>query len=213
MIRIVTLQNYWSKNNFKIGISGTKNTSISENEYQECVEDAISVWEATLKQFVKDNQQYSNLSNIQFDVHRGLDDDDDIRFRWWYSHEDNGRTFFNPLMWEIKTVNIFIAKHNGPIRETMEQSLPTDPIILRNVEQIKSIAIHELGHALGLGHCSYFKDLMFTGGQNQPDPRRKISSLDLQVLSQLFSTMGNQNSTSLTYSIKDTDWVSVQIDP
>lgn len=209
MARIVPLQNFWTKTNFQIGIDDTLHTSISTNEYQQLVEDAIDTWIDTLMDFANNNPQFSNLENLTFDVHRGLQENDDIQFRWWFSHQLNGVTTFNPELWEIHNVNIWLGKHHGPIRITQGDAQPDDRSILRTQEQIRSLALHEFGHALGLGHCSFFKDLMFTGGMQQPDPRREISNLDLTVLSQIFES-NNQTRTSLTYQIPDNEWVSVQ---
>jgi len=207
--RIVPLQNFWTKTNFLIGISDTRPTSISNNEYQQIVEDAITTWSDTLTDFANNNSQFSNLANPTFDVHRVLQENDDIQFRWWFSHQLNGLTTFNPELWEIQNVTIFLGKHHGPIRFNQDDAQPGDRSILRTREQIRSLTLHEFGHALGLGHCSYHKDLMFTGGMNQPDPRRVISNLDLEVLSQIFES-NNQTRTSLTYQIPDHEWISVQ---
>ena len=213
MARIVPLENFWEKTSFQIGIDRPLPTSISGDEYQQLVEEAINIWQATLTEFANNNNEFSNLADIQFNIHRGIQDDDDIKFRWWFSHEINGLTIFNPIRWEIHDVNIFIAKHHGPIRITEGDSLPSDRLILRRRDQIRSAAMHELGHALGLGHCSYSRDLMYTGGGDQPDPRRQISRLDLHVLSLIFSSIGNQNPILLPYQIPDNEWVSVQVNP
>ena len=88
MARIVPLENFWNQKTFQIGIREPRPTSISGNEYQQLVEEAINIWQETLIDFANNNSEYSNLADFQFHVHRGIQDNDDIKCRWWYSNEN-----------------------------------------------------------------------------------------------------------------------------
>jgi len=205
---IATLPCFWDITHFTVGIestTGTQNANqtqeITSEQYRELVIQGINRWNTVLQRDYDDNL-YPNISNINFKILDGPTEEADINVRWWEFNESNGRADTEPNTGIIKNhATVFIAKHkiDG---------------IWHNAAQISSITAHEVGHVLGLEHIKqwsqnpFTNDLMITGTQIQPDPNRRISSLDLQVINEMFGTTTVQERGNIpqTFIIPETEW-------
>jgi len=216
-IEIITMPNYWEKSEFTVGIYDTKPTeSISTEEYRNLAIEAIEIWNRTLHNFALNNSQYNHLENIKFTIAENVTGNEDIQIKWWFSNPQNGLTVFNPPTEKTISATIYVAKNQGPDIPIMPENeffVGDSPSVRRSPEQIRSVVLHESGHVLCLGHCSYLKDLMKTGTPIQPDPNRRISNLDLKLISKSFSTnlQDRINNMNQTYTINELEWQAVQI--
>lgn len=211
-IVIATLGNYWLKTKFTVWVDiPVDSQSITGSRYKELALEAVEDWKVALKKFTASHPEHSRLNLIEFETTEDIDNAD-IRIRWWYSNPSNGETRFSPHLGKINFSDVFIAKFQGPYMPSIDSPvLPNSQApVIRNEEEIKSVVKHELGHALGLGHCSYSKDLMYTG-DIRPNPRREFSKIDFEVLSQKFSVIENSSSPiSTTHFIPKNSWESVE---
>lgn len=61
-----------------------------------------------------------------------------------------------------------------------------------NEVDMQNIALHELGHVLGLGHCDYAEDIMYSKYAPRPGKQvEALSTLDLFGVSTVFEWMGS----------------------
>lgn len=206
MIEIRTLPNYWEKSELIVAITPTKPTKlISTEKYTEITKQAISKWNEVLD---------SHSLNIKFHIIGEPDGTEDIVVKWWFSrYQRNGLTQFFPESGKINNVTVWISKCTGP--EILEMTMPEESYkgtpVTRDPDQIDSAITHEFGHVLGLEHCMNFKrDLMFTDSEDQPDPKRKISNYDLQLIAGLWDKKNMKYELGKSYTFNDNGWQSVE---
>jgi len=213
MIQLLTLPNFWKKKTFTIYITPAKPTKlISTEKYTELVNSSLERWKSVLSKFSKNNDS-NVLSEIEFNVISDSKKEVDIRIQWWFSRfQVNGLTEFQPTTGEVKNAIVWISKCTGPEIFSLERPVETysgTPVI-RRPEQIESAITHEFGHILGLGHCNFQKDLMFTNSENQPDPKRRISNLDLKIINGLLDETNSDFILGNEYNFDETDWKSTE---
>jgi len=205
---------FWDKKIISIGILDTKPfMSITTERYGELVKEGMEIWNKTLKINCK-KSEYQNLTDVQFTCTDDYENAD-VQIYWWFSHQDNGLTNIEYDQNHVAFRSmVMIAKNQGPNVPVMPPQGTTlnSAAVPRNEKQIGSVVVHELGHVLGLDHCNFSKDLMFTGTVGQPDPNRRISNINLQILNDLFSPSITDriNRTSKNLIFNDNTWQSVQ---
>ena len=210
-IVIATTSNYWQKTKLTVGIVKPDSTpQISGKKYVRLVRDAISMWNDAFYEYSK-KPSHEHLRKIEFKVSENFKGDEDVLVQWWYSDRGNGRTFFEQTKGKVKRASIFIAKYFGPHMPVLTAEGTPSSLIIHPSDQIKSIALHEIGHVLGLGHCNYERDLMSASTTSKIDTKRSISSLDMDVISQLFrGYFEKNNKVMVTHIIPESEWFSIE---
>jgi Matrixin len=140
---------------------------------------AVDIWNNALATFASNNQDFAYLSNISLDSTEsaGATKDFDVYIRWTENPVDNslekvGLTTLYTLSDVIESCNITLATKDAfgiPLTDVTKQG----------------VAVHELGHALGLFHTSHSDDTMFN--QISLDISvRPISTLDVYGVAHVF---------------------------
>jgi hypothetical protein len=142
---------------------------------------AIGQWNEAISVFAKNNSDYSYLSNlkIQPTVSKAIQPGFDIYVSW---HESP----FSNITDEVGLSQISTNYQNTITNCTVNLSAHTRHGDTLNEGDMQNVALHELGHSLGLGHSNYTGDLMYalyTIGS----PAEDVSTLDVYGVAIIFA--------------------------
>ncbi len=201
----------WCSFDFSVGVHSAGDginhegvVEIPEKNYFELVKNAIDKWHNAIQK-----SKYEHIRKINFKVEPYENDKEgcyNIIIHWDNEKEQSfGHASHAPYpdvdCATIQRAYIHISKN---VVDTSGQKT------FMSKEDVESILTHEFGHALGLGHCSYFRDMMFQSNTDRPRKNRQISTVDLKLLSELFT---NLDDSSLPYPITHThpfdDWKEI----
>jgi len=151
---------------------------------------AIGQWNDAMTDFAANYSDYSYLSNVivRWDVSNITLPGYDLYFNWTESSLSNSSD-------EVGLAKTFVNSDSSIVNCSISLAVQTNHgDSLRSVD-MQNIALHELGHGLGLGHSNYTDDLMYSlytlGGG--PDG---VSTLDVYGVATVFGWMPNASSFS-----------------
>lgn len=178
----VQLQGYlWYKPSLRALILAAYNESWWKNSNIDIATRAVGQWNDAIVAFAKNYSQYSYLSSltIQSTVSNKTLPGYDIYIKWVESPLSNTT--------EEVGLSLLSTTYQGTINNCTVQlathSSHGDPLVEGDMQ---NIAIHEMGHSLGLGHSNYTGDLMYYS-YSIGSPAESVSTLDLYAVAMLFS--------------------------
>jgi predicted Zn-dependent protease len=175
----------WNKSTLKILLTTPNNASWWNPIYVNSTLRAVGQWNDAISYFAAHNADYAYLSNLKLQptVLNYTQSGFDIYLNWTQSN----------LAGSVDEVGLstLTSESNAIIGCTINLSTHThhgEPLIDGDMQ---NIALHELGHALGLGHSNDTGDVMF------PDisllgSGKSVSTLDAYGLATTFEWMTNQ---------------------
>jgi hypothetical protein len=196
----------WDHSTISVLIVPPDNASWWAPSYLNATLRAISQWNHAILDFASNYTDYAYLSKLRMTptVAYKLDSGFDVYISW--SEKPSSAAD------EIGSADILYELPSRIImNSTIDLASKTSQGHVLNEADMQSIALHELGHSLGLGHGNYTKDVMYPRYTlNLLNQVEALSTLDLYGVSTDFQWIGNsfsfpsspqQSSVSLPSSI------------
>ncbi|MGQ9719675.1 MAG: matrixin family metalloprotease [Nitrososphaerales archaeon] len=143
---------------------------------------AINLWNNAILNFSSYSSQFYYLSQIRMisSVSQALEPGFDIYITWQEEYEGTNTLGTSQAVYELPCTII---------NNTISLWAKTKGYVLNEVD-MQNVAIHELGHALGLGHSDYSGDIMYPEYTPRGDVRA-LSTLDLYGVSIVFEWLSH----------------------
>jgi hypothetical protein len=155
--------------------------------YLDCVYRAIGQWNDALGAFSSNYSDFAYLSslNIQSSVSNETLLGFDIYVNWTQVSMDETED-------QVGLSKLFIESGGRIINSTITLSASTIHGVAISEVDAQNIAVHELGHSLGLGHSNYTADLMYPAYTLQGSAQ-SISTLDAYGVARVFAWKLNES--------------------
>lgn len=177
----------WNRITLRTLILTPFNESWWDPVYLDCVLRAIGQWNDALRAFASNYSDFAYLSslNIQSSVSNETLLGFDIYVNWTEVSMADSED-------QVGLSKLFIESGGGIINSTITLSASTTHGVAISEGDAQNIAVHELGHSLGLGHCNYTGDLMYPAYTLQGSAQA-ISTLDAYGVARVFAWQLNES--------------------
>ncbi|MCW4001449.1 MAG: matrixin family metalloprotease [Candidatus Bathyarchaeota archaeon] len=149
---------------------------------------AMGQWNEAVAGFADNYSEFSYLSSIKFEP--------EVSSQWQAGYDVYVNYTESPLSDssdEVGLAQLYADNQNVLTNCTISLATHTAHGVELSGMDMQNIAVHELGHGLGLGHCNYSGDMMYafyTVGSTA----QEISTLDAYGVATLFAWMENPSS-------------------
>ncbi len=174
----------WNRSNLNVLLTTPNNVSWWDPSFLNSTLRAIGQWNDAISDFVYNYSSYAYLSNLKMQptVSNQSETGFDIYINWTETSLESNS---NEIGLETATIesnailfcNISLAAHTSHGNS------------LNDID-MQNIALHELGHSLGLGHSNYTSDIMYPV-YTLLSPPKLISTLDVYGVAVVFAWMQN----------------------
>lgn len=144
----------WNRTDLKVLILQENQTEWSTSLVNSTIR-ALEDWNYAIKYFSGNYSDYSYLSevNLQYKISSQMDPDYDI----YVSFSETVSTGSQDSIGATTT----IPYGNGTIQQCQITLATQSQYLTLTPRDVQSVATHEFGHALGIGHCNSSSDLMY----------------------------------------------------
>ncbi|MCW4029688.1 MAG: matrixin family metalloprotease [Candidatus Bathyarchaeota archaeon] len=170
----------WNHTTLELLIVTPSDASWWNNEFLNASLRAIGQWNEAVVNFSAAYPEFAYLSSVEIvtTVSDKMDSGYDIYMNWTATPLSSTNN-------EVGLSKIFAYQNSAIVNCTMSLATQTNYGQALSIVDMQNVALHELGHAFGLGHCNYTQDLMYPVYYLASGPK-DVSSLDAYGVAFLF---------------------------
>jgi hypothetical protein len=171
----------WDHSSLTALLITSENESWWRGSYVDDAFRAIGQWNDAFTAFAANYTAYAYLSGVtvQSTVSNTSIPGYDLYINWTKSSLCNNSD-------EVGLAKTYVNSDNSIVNCTISLAVQTSQGTLMRGVDIQNIAMHELGHGFGLGHCNYPNDLMYSIYSLAASPKA-VSTLDAYGVARCFA--------------------------
>ena len=169
----------WDHANIRILLIPPENESWWNTNFVDLTLQAVDRWNSALATFASSYRDFAYLSNIRLEATEssGAAQNFDVYISWTEQIINSGLGAVGSAQRYLRSGVITSCNITLAAKDLL--GIPLTDVLMQ------SVAIHEIGHALGLLHANYTNDVMFSES-SYDIAVRPISSLDIYGVAQVF---------------------------
>ncbi len=181
----------WSHSTLRVLVTPPNNEYWWNPSYLNATLRAISQWNHAITDFGSNYTQFEYLTKVRLISTLGTTSDSD--FDVYISWTETPPSAADEIGY---TSTLYTVPSRMIVNSTIALSAKTTQGYVLSEVDMQNIALHELGHSLGLGHCSYGEDIMYPRYTLNPlfQNVQALSTLDLFGVSTVFQWVSNSAS-------------------